>query len=97
MSSVALESKRCSQASVYSVTGSNGKWTAVQPQRPLLGHFRCMRRFGSGLAKSDVYNFCLASSGAYTSKGRVAWTFAFGESLQSVADLRPSGGGAGRF
>ncbi len=41
-----------------------------------------MRRFGSGLAKSDVYNFCLASSGAYTSKGRVAWTFAFGEAFK---------------
>lgn len=27
-------------------------------------------------------------------KGRVAWTFAFGEAF---ADLRPSGGGAGRF
>lgn len=41
-----------------------------------------MRRFGSGLAKSDVYNFCLASSGAYTNKGRVAWTFAFGEAFK---------------
>ncbi len=30
-------------------------------------------------------------------KGRVAWTFAFGEAFQGVADLRPSGGGAGRF
>lgn len=40
-----------------------------------------MRRFGSGLAKSDVYNFCLASSGAYTSKGRGS-TFAFGEAFK---------------
>ena len=30
-------------------------------------------------------------------KGRVAWTFAFGEAFKGVADLRPSGGGAGRF
>lgn len=41
-----------------------------------------MRRFGSGLAKSDVYNFCLASSGAYTSKRPCGLTFAFGEAFK---------------
>ncbi len=81
--SVSLLSRNVARKLLFiPVTGSNGKWTAVQPQRPLLGHFRCMRRFGSGLAKSDVYNFCLASSGAHTSKGRVAWTFAFGEAFK---------------
>lgn len=42
-----------------------------------------MRRFGSGLAKSDVYNFCSWRHQAHTpAKGRVARTFAFGEAFK---------------
>lgn len=41
-----------------------------------------MRRFGSGLAKSDVYNFAWRHQAHTPAKGRVAWTFAFGEAFK---------------
>lgn len=41
-----------------------------------------MRRFGSGLAKSDVYNFCWRHQAHTPTKGRVARTFAFGEAFK---------------
>ena len=40
-----------------------------------------MRRFGSGLAKSDVYNFCWRHQ-AHTPQRPCGWTFAFGEAFK---------------
>lgn len=66
--SVSLLSRNVARKLLFiQFTGSNSKWTAVQPQRPFLGHLRGEWRFGGSFAKHDIYDFCLASSGAYTS------------------------------
>ncbi len=84
---VARESKRCSEASARSVTGGDSKWIAVQPQRPLLG----VSAISGGLAvflPNVLFMIFAWRHQAHTpAKGRVAWTFAFGEAFKVLAML----------
>lgn len=84
---VARESKRCSEASARSVTGGDSKWIAVQPQRPLLGRL-CNKRGTAVFLPNVLFMIFAWRHQAHTpAKGRVAWTFAFGEAFKVLAML----------
>lgn len=84
---VARESKRCSEASARSVTGGDSKWIAVQPQDPFWG----VSAISGGLAvflPNVLFMIFAWRHQAHTpAKGRVAWTFAFGEAFKVLAML----------
>lgn len=84
---VARESKRCSEASARSVTGGDSKWLLFSLKDPFWG----VSAISGGLAvflPNVLFMIFAWRHQAHTpAKGRVAWTFAFGEAFKVLAML----------
>ncbi|STG51447.1 F0F1 ATP synthase subunit I [Escherichia coli] len=97
MSVSLVESKRCSEASARSFTGVIASGLLFSLKDPFWG----VSAISGGLAvflPNVLFMIFAWRHQAHTpAKGRVAWTFAFGEAFQSSGDVGVTGGGVGGF